>query len=199
MIQGYADHAANERTFLAWVRRGVAVIAFGFVIERFNLFLLSLQDAATLDPIRHSQLERPVGSVDTLPRSRSYRRRHCSAHRCNNTICSHRTTARGPERPSHLRDENGGPPVGGPGGDCGWSRRTARARGVTCRRSSATRPATGRRRERRRGHADDGGIKGGSPRQPQETTLEVHNLLQKLRPFPIVRPCAQLQVLIATV
>ena len=30
MIQGYADHAANERTFLAWVRTGVAVIAFGF-------------------------------------------------------------------------------------------------------------------------------------------------------------------------
>jgi putative membrane protein len=61
MIQGYADHAANERTFLAWVRTGVAVIAFGFVIERFNLFLLSLQDAATLDPIRHSQLERLSG------------------------------------------------------------------------------------------------------------------------------------------
>jgi putative membrane protein len=39
----------------------VAVIAFGFVIERFNLFLLSLQDAATLDPIRHSQLERLSG------------------------------------------------------------------------------------------------------------------------------------------
>jgi putative membrane protein len=61
MIQGYADHAANERTFLAWVRTGVAVIAFGFVIKRFNLFLLSLQDAATLDPIRHSQLERLSG------------------------------------------------------------------------------------------------------------------------------------------
>jgi Domain of unknown function (DUF202) len=61
MIQGYADHAANERTFLAWVRTGVAAIAFGFVIERFNLFLLSLQDAATLDPIRHSQLERLSG------------------------------------------------------------------------------------------------------------------------------------------
>ena len=28
----------NERTFLAWVRTGIAVIAFGFVIEKFNLF-----------------------------------------------------------------------------------------------------------------------------------------------------------------
>jgi putative membrane protein len=61
MIQGYADHAANERTFLAWVRTGIAVIAFGFVIEKFNLFLLSLLDAASLDPTRRSQLERLSG------------------------------------------------------------------------------------------------------------------------------------------
>jgi putative membrane protein len=27
MIRGYSDHAANERTFLAWVRTGIAVIA----------------------------------------------------------------------------------------------------------------------------------------------------------------------------
>ena len=26
MIRGYSDHAANERTFLAWVRTGIAVI-----------------------------------------------------------------------------------------------------------------------------------------------------------------------------
>jgi putative membrane protein len=61
MIQGYADHAANERTFLAWVRTGVAVIGFGFVIEKFNLFLLSLLDLTSLDPIRRSQLERLSG------------------------------------------------------------------------------------------------------------------------------------------
>jgi putative membrane protein len=42
MIGGYSDHAANERTFLAWVRTGIAVIAFGFVIEKFNLFLLTV-------------------------------------------------------------------------------------------------------------------------------------------------------------
>ena len=61
MIQGYSDHAANERTFLAWVRTGIAVIAFGFVIEKFNLFLLSLLDLTSLDPIRRSQLERLSG------------------------------------------------------------------------------------------------------------------------------------------
>jgi putative membrane protein len=39
MIKRYTDHAANERTFLAWVRTAIAVMAFGFVIERFDLFL----------------------------------------------------------------------------------------------------------------------------------------------------------------
>ena len=39
MIRNFGDHAANERTFLAWVRTAVAVMAFGFVIEKFNIFL----------------------------------------------------------------------------------------------------------------------------------------------------------------
>jgi putative membrane protein len=39
MIKHYSDHAANERTFLAWVRTAIAVMAFGFVIEKFDLFL----------------------------------------------------------------------------------------------------------------------------------------------------------------
>jgi putative membrane protein len=46
MIPGYTDHAANERTFLAWVRTGIAMIAFGFVIEKFNLFLLAIENEA---------------------------------------------------------------------------------------------------------------------------------------------------------
>jgi putative membrane protein len=45
MIGAYTDHAANERTFLAWVRTGIAIIAFGFVIEKFNLFLLTMASA----------------------------------------------------------------------------------------------------------------------------------------------------------
>ncbi|HLY04736.1 MAG TPA: DUF202 domain-containing protein [Rhizomicrobium sp.] len=39
MITNFSDHAANERTFLAWVRTSIAVIAFGFIVERFDLFL----------------------------------------------------------------------------------------------------------------------------------------------------------------
>jgi putative membrane protein len=41
-IQNYRDHAANERTFLSWVRTSVAVIGFGFLVERFDLFLAAL-------------------------------------------------------------------------------------------------------------------------------------------------------------
>jgi putative membrane protein len=39
MIQNFSDHSANERTFLAWVRTAIAVMAFGFLVERFDLFL----------------------------------------------------------------------------------------------------------------------------------------------------------------
>jgi putative membrane protein len=56
MIEDYRDHAANERTFLAWVRTGIAVIAFGLVIERFNLFLLTLARSSLGANIPASQL-----------------------------------------------------------------------------------------------------------------------------------------------
>jgi putative membrane protein len=69
MIRGYSDHAANERTFLAWVRTGIAVIAFGFVIEKFNLFVLTMANANSLDAGRRLQLARlsgPLGRYDGL-------------------------------------------------------------------------------------------------------------------------------------
>ena len=39
MISHYSDHAANERTYLAWVRTAIAVMAFGFIVEKFDVFL----------------------------------------------------------------------------------------------------------------------------------------------------------------
>lgn len=33
------DHLANDRTFLAWIRTNLGIMAFGFVVEKFNLFL----------------------------------------------------------------------------------------------------------------------------------------------------------------
>lgn len=32
-------HMANERTFLAWVRTSIAIMAFGFVVEKFAIFV----------------------------------------------------------------------------------------------------------------------------------------------------------------
>jgi putative membrane protein len=55
-IKSYSDHAANERTFLAWVRTSIAVTAFGFLVERFDLFL-SLGNSAALD--RHITVSPP--------------------------------------------------------------------------------------------------------------------------------------------
>jgi len=69
MIRSFSDHAANERTFLAWVRTGIAVIAFGFVVEKFNLFVLTMASVSSADAGRRLQLERlsgPLGRYDGL-------------------------------------------------------------------------------------------------------------------------------------
>jgi putative membrane protein len=33
------SHMSNERTFLAWCRTAIALLAFGFVVEKFEVFL----------------------------------------------------------------------------------------------------------------------------------------------------------------
>jgi putative membrane protein len=37
MIARYTDHAANERTFLAWIRTGLTVAAFGLFLVKLNI------------------------------------------------------------------------------------------------------------------------------------------------------------------
>jgi putative membrane protein len=46
MIANYTNHAANERTFLAWIRTGLAVAAFGFLLAKLNVFAGAAGDAA---------------------------------------------------------------------------------------------------------------------------------------------------------
>jgi putative membrane protein len=41
---------AAERTFLAWIRTGVALMGFGFVVARFGLFLRELTPGAPAPP-----------------------------------------------------------------------------------------------------------------------------------------------------
>jgi len=40
---GPSDYLAAERTFLAWIRTGLALMGFGFVVARFGLFLEALR------------------------------------------------------------------------------------------------------------------------------------------------------------
>lgn len=47
------DHMANERTFLAWIRTSIGIMAFGFVVEKFALFIKQI---ALLLGKTHSQV-----------------------------------------------------------------------------------------------------------------------------------------------
>src|SRR3984957_18026006 len=46
------DYLAEERTFLAWIRTGLALMGFGFVVARFGLFLQALQFGASNTAVR---------------------------------------------------------------------------------------------------------------------------------------------------
>jgi putative membrane protein len=55
-IKNFRDHAANERTFLAWIRTAIAIMAFGFLLERFDLFLETVAPSLSgrvLSPLGH--------------------------------------------------------------------------------------------------------------------------------------------------
>jgi putative membrane protein len=51
MIERYSDHAANERTFLAWVRTAIAIMAFGFLVQKFDLFLRIASSSLAARPL----------------------------------------------------------------------------------------------------------------------------------------------------
>jgi uncharacterized membrane protein YidH (DUF202 family) len=54
-------HMANERTFLAWIRTSIAIMAFGFVVEKFSLFVKQMayylgKEASSPPPQGYSSL-----------------------------------------------------------------------------------------------------------------------------------------------
>lgn len=59
-------YLAAERTFLAWIRTGLSLMAFGFVIARFGLFLRALQTSRDAAPIEPLALSMPLGVAFVL-------------------------------------------------------------------------------------------------------------------------------------
>jgi putative membrane protein len=49
------DYLTVERTLLAWIRTGLALMGFGFVVARFGLFLQEFQ------AVEHTSLKQPPG------------------------------------------------------------------------------------------------------------------------------------------
>lgn len=47
--QHIQEHLANERTFLSWIRTGVAILAFGFVVEKFSIYIRFLAASSGMD------------------------------------------------------------------------------------------------------------------------------------------------------
>lgn len=52
-------HMANERTFLAWIRTSIGIMAFGFVLERFALFIKQMSYV-----LRESSIGKPLPPSD---------------------------------------------------------------------------------------------------------------------------------------
>jgi putative membrane protein len=69
MIRNFSDHAANERTFLAWTRTGLAVVAFGFVVEKFNGMVETVAGTASPAAAQKLLIQRlaaPMGRFDGI-------------------------------------------------------------------------------------------------------------------------------------
>lgn len=54
-------YLAAERTFLAWIRTSLALMAFGFVVSRFGLFLRELEASRGESPSEPMALSLPLG------------------------------------------------------------------------------------------------------------------------------------------
>jgi uncharacterized membrane protein YidH (DUF202 family) len=65
-VQNRRVHMANERTFLAWIRTSIAIMAFGFVVEKFALFVRQMSQYLSLSAGRES------APFSALPQSPGY-------------------------------------------------------------------------------------------------------------------------------
>src|SRR6266478_6215452 len=94
MIRNFSDHSANERTFLAWVRTAIAVMAFGFLVEKFDLFPGACRSVLSRS---HSVVARP--ELRQHRGTGAYRSRNCDGRHCSCSLCDDREEYR-PRRPA---------------------------------------------------------------------------------------------------
>ena len=64
------DRLANERTFLAWLRTAIAIVSLGFVVAKFDIFLLEIVqmsgEARAADVETESNLTVSIGMMLVL-------------------------------------------------------------------------------------------------------------------------------------
>ena len=65
-VQNRRVHMANERTFLAWIRTSIGIMAFGFVVEKFALFVRQM------DQYLSRTEEREPSPLSSIPASPGY-------------------------------------------------------------------------------------------------------------------------------
>jgi len=59
-------YLAVERTLLAWIRTGLALMGFGFVVARFGLFLQELGTVAPRIPVKSTGFSLWTGTILVL-------------------------------------------------------------------------------------------------------------------------------------
>jgi putative membrane protein len=58
-----SDYLAAERTFLAWIRTGLALMGFGFVVARFGLFLRQIAFTTKIHPFESTGVSLWTGTT----------------------------------------------------------------------------------------------------------------------------------------
>ena len=59
------DRLANERTFLSWLRTGIAITSLGFVVARFDIFLEELARVGA-QPVAQSETSEAVIPIGVM-------------------------------------------------------------------------------------------------------------------------------------
>lgn len=65
--QNASDHLANERTLLAWIRTCIGIMAFGFVVVKFSLFIKQISLVLGKESTIHQYgFSAPIGIILVL-------------------------------------------------------------------------------------------------------------------------------------